>query len=463
MTVLSQIGYSGLNAAQIALTTTGQNIANVNTPGFSRLSPQLHSLAGHTVGSVGGGVKVSEIRRIASDFQTQQVWRAHTSVNYHSSTQQYMTALEGLVSNDGSSISTGLDNFFAALSEATTTPESIVLRQQILAEAEQLSQRFNSLNGNIQTQIDALHGQRTAMTIEINGLLENIGELNKRIVALESTGRDTATLRDHRDVLVQELSAFADIRVQTMADGAYGVSLANGQPLVLGATAGKLSITQTESGEQRIDLRFADSRFPLNPDGLGGAFGGLYDSEYSVLRPAQDDLHAMAGALAEMVNEVLTSGFDLEGNAGQELFVHNPNSTTSMLLINPLRPEELAFSSANPSDVGNEVGEVGNNDVLLKLLELRGRDIEVAGSQMSLNDAYAGLLGRVASASRQNKADLSSAETVAQEAQAQRDSTSAVSLDEEAINLMTYVQAYQANMKVISTSNELFDTLLTMF
>lgn len=455
MTVLSQIGYSGLNAAQIALTTTGQNIANVNTPGFSRLSPQLHSLAGHTVGSVGGGVKVSEIRRIASDFQTQQVWRAHTSVNYHSSTQQYMTALEGLVSNDGSSISTGLDNFFAALSEATTTPESIVLRQQILAEAEQLSQRFNSLNGNIQTQIDALHGQRTAMTIEINGLLDNISELNKRIVALESTGRDTATLRDHRDVLVQELSAFADIRVQTMADGSYGVSLANGQPLVLGATAGKLSITQTDSGEQGIDLRFADSRFPLNPDGLGGAFGGLYDSEYTVLRPAQDDLHAMADALAQMVNEVLATGFDLEGEAGKPLFIYDPTSTTSMLLINPLRPEELALSS--------EAGEVGNNHVLLELLELRGRDIEVAGSKVSLNDAYAGLLGRVASASRQNKADLSSAETVAREAQAQRDSTSAVSLDEEAINLMTYVQAYQANMKVISTANELFDTLLTMF
>lgn len=455
MTVLSQIGYTGLNAAQVALNTTAQNIANVNTPGFSRLRPELHSLAGHTLGSVGGGVKVSEIRRIANDFQTRQVWHAHTSVNYHSSTQQYMTALEGLIGNDGSSISTGLDNFFAALSEATTTPESIVLRQQIMAEAEQLSQRFNSLNSNIQTQIDALHGQRAAMTVEINGLLGNVAELNQRIVALESTGRDTATLRDHRDSLIHELSAFADIHVQHMHDGSYGVSLANGQPLVLGATAGELGITRTDSGEQFINLRFAASAFPLNPEGLGGAFGGLYDSEYSVLRPAQDDLHAMASALAQMVNDALGGGFDLDGDQGKPLFVYNGDSITSMLVITPLKPEELAFSSAD--------NEKGNNDVLLELLELRGSTIIVAGSEVSLNDAYAGLLGRVASASRQNKADLSSAQTVLQEAQAQRDSTSAVSLDEEAVNLMSYMQAYQANMKVISTSNELFDMLLAMF
>lgn len=456
MSVLSQIAYSGLHAAQLALTTTGQNIANVNTPGFSRLSPQMHSLAGNALGSVGGGVKVTSIRRIANDFQNQQLWRAGTVVNYHSTAQQYMTALEGLVSNDGSSISTGLDNFFASLSEATSTPESIVLRQQILLEAEQLSQRFNSLNGNIQIQIDALHGQRSAMVVEINGLLDNVAELNKRIVALESTGRDTATLRDHRDVLINELSEFADIRIQEMHDGSYGVSLANGQPLVLGATAGRLTIEQTNTGEQAISLDFTHSTFPLNPAGLGGSFGGLYDSEYSVLRPAQADLHAMAGALADMVNATLAQGHDLQGNTpGKPLFVYNPDSITSMLELAPMSAEDLAFSDVP--------GEVGNNGILLQLLDIRSRSIQVAGSEVSLNDAYAGLLGRVASASRQNQADLQSAQTVQEEAQAQRDSTSAVNLDEEAINLMSYMQAYQANMKVISTSNELFASLLTMF
>src|SRR5690606_11430135 len=157
-------------ASQIALTATGQNVANVNTPGFSRLSPQQSSLAGQTATSIGGGVQVTSIRRLSSDFNNQQLWRANTEQGYYSTNQQYLTALEGLIDSEGSSISVGLDNFFAALSEATSTPESISLRQQIIGEAKQLAQRFNGLNTNIGTQLSALQGQRVAMTTEINGL-----------------------------------------------------------------------------------------------------------------------------------------------------------------------------------------------------------------------------------------------------------------------------------------------------
>lgn len=461
MSVLRQIGYSGVHAAQIALTATGQNIANVNTPGFSRLTAQLHSVAGYGRLSVGGGVQVSSIHRFSNDFQNRQLWRATTEQHYYSSAQQYLTALEGLVGSKGSSISAGLDNFFAALSEISSTPESVILRQQILNEAKQLAQRFNGLNGNIKTQIDALHGQRTALVGEMNGLVGNIAELNGRIIELEATGKDTATLRDHRESLIKNLSQYADVRVHELADGSYSVSLANGQPLVVRSTAGQLQINLTAGNEQEVSLKFAEASFPLNQAGIGGVLGGLHDSEYNALRPVQDDLHDMAGALAQLVNDILVTGFDLNGNPGQPLFQYDPNSISGMLTVAALTPEQLAFSSVDPAS--GDPNEVGNNDRLLELLELKHQTISVAGSQVTLNDAYAGLLGRVASASRQNQADLDSAVTVAQDAQAQRDSVSAVNLDEEAINLMAYSQAYQANMKVIGTSGELFDALLAMF
>ncbi len=163
----------------------------------------------------------------------------------------------------------------------------------------------------------------------------------------------------------------------------------------------------------------------------------------------------MASQLAQMVNDVLATGFDLDGNPGQPLFVYDPASTTALLRIEPLTAEQLAFSST--------AGETGNNEVLLDLLGLKNQTITLNGSQVTLNDAYAGLLGQVASDSRQNQADLKSATAVTQQAQAQRDSVSAVSLDEEAVNLMTYQQAYQANMKVISTANQLFDDMLSAF
>ncbi len=452
---LYNLGLSGVRAAQVGISTTGQNIANVNTPGFSRLHAVAQSLAGPGGLNVGGGVEVSSIRRMASDFQNQQLWRATTEQHYYGARQDYMTALESLMAGEGSSISVGLDQFFAALSEASATPNSIALRQQVLAEAGNLAQRFNGLSSNINAQVRALHEQRTAMTAEINGLTDNIAKLNKKIVETEAVKGDTTALRDHREGLIKDLSKFASIRVNETSDGGLNVSLSNGQPLVSGISAGQLQISVLATGEQQVSLAFLGTSFPLKQDSFSGAFGGLYDTEYGDLRPTMDALHEMADQLATKVNDTLLAGFDLAGNPGTALLTYDPTSATKLLQVNALTPEELAFSDT--------AGETGNNEVLLDLLAIKNQNITVNGSSVSLNDAYTGLLGKVASDSRQNQADLKSTTTVTQQAQSQRDSVSAVSLDEEAVSLMTYQQAYQANMKVISTANQLFDEMLAAF
>ncbi len=452
---ISQIALSGVRAAQVGIATTGQNIANVNTPGFSRLDMVTASLAGPGALNPGNGVEVSSIRRMASDFRNQQLWRATTEQNYHSSSQDYLTAMEGLMSGDGSSISIGLDQFFAALSETSATPNSIALRQQVLAEAGNLAQRFNSLGGNINAQVNALHEQRTAMATEINGITDNLAKLNKKIVETEAVKGDTTALRDHRDSLVKDLSQYASIRVNETPDGALSVSLANGQPLVAGVSSGQLQISVLATGEQQVDLSFVGTSFPMKQDGFGGAFGGLYDTEYQQLRPAQDRLHQMADQFSQMINNVQGTGFDLAGNPGQPLLTYDPTSVNNMLKVNNLTPEQLAFSSV--------AGETGNNETLLDMLAVKHQNITLDGSSVSLNDAYTGMIGRLASDSRQNQADLESSTTVTAQAQSQRDSVSAVSLDEEAVSLMTYQQAYQANMKVISTANQLFDDMLAAF
>lgn len=454
MSLINQLALSGVRAAQVGMATTGQNIANVNTPGFSRLNTLAVSVKGQGALSP-GGVEVSSIRRMASDFRNQQLWRATTEQNYHSASQDYLSAMEGLMAGDGSSISVGLDHFFAALSEASATPNSIALRQQVLAEAGNLAQRFNSLGININAQTESLHEQRTSMATEINGITSNLAMLNKKIVETEAVKGDTTALRDHRDTLVKDLSQYASIRVNETTDGALSVSLANGQPLVAGISAGQLNVSTLVSGEQQVDLAFVGTSFPLKQDGFGGAFGGLYDTEYQQLRPAQDKLHQMADQLTQKINNILVGGFDLAGNPGQALLTYDATSMNNLLKVNSLTPEQLAFSSA--------AGETGNNETLLDLLAIKNQSITLDGSLVSLNDAYTGMIGRLASDSRQNQADLESATTVTAQAQALRDSVSAVSLDEEAVSLMNYQQAYQANMKVIATANQLFDDMLAAF
>ena len=451
MSLMGQIGYSGVTAAQIALNAAAQNIANINTPGYSRLTTQQGSVGGQGQ-QVGGGVNVIGIKRMSDNFKTQQLWRATTDMHYYQAGQDYLSSLEGVMAGEGSNLNTGLNNFYAALSAASSSPGDIPLRQQILSEMKNLTQRFNGLNGNIDNQLKALNEQRSAMSNEINGLTGNLALLNQKIVQAQANGADSSALRDHREILVGELSKYADVRVNESRDGSLTVSLANGQPLVSGKTAGQLSITLNAAGEQEVTLKFGDTDFPLRQDTMGGAFGGLYNVEHKSLLPARESLKEMAGALATLVNTTLATGYDLNGNPGKPLLTFDPNSTNGMLQITDLKPEELAFSGA--------AGESGNNQVLLALIELKNAKVTVGGSSVTLSEAYSSMLGDVASASRQNQADLQSATTVTEQAQSQRDSVSAVSDTEEAQAVMEYNKALQANMKVIQTANSIFDTIL---
>src|SRR5690606_2654218 len=142
-------------------------------------------------------------------------------------------------------------------------------------------------------------------------------------------------------------------------------------------------------------------------------------------------------------------------NPGKALFTFTEDSVSKVLVINDLKPDELAFSSA--------ANEPGNNKTLLALLELKNATITVDGNTSTLNDVYVSLLGKVASESRQGQADLETSTSVLSQVQAQRDSISAVNLDEEGVNLMNFQQAYQANLKVISTARDQFDSMLAVF
>lgn len=480
MSLLSQIGYSGVRATQVALTATGQNVANINTPGYSRLGVEMSSLGGHTAMSSGRGVQVDNIRRIADDFVNRQLWRATSQHGFNETRTKYLDSLESLMASEGANISGGLDNFYAALSEATSTPDSIALRQQILNEAKALATRVNGLSNNIETQLNGLRGQREAIVVELNGLTENIATLNKRITHVEASNGDAKALRDQRDALVHDLAKLADVRVMEAADGSFSLSLANGQPLVAGPSAAKIKLTTLASNHQEFSLEFAGTTFPMPNDGWGGQLGGLHDAEYNSLRATQETVSEIAKGIADIFNSVmagvdgelnpvavdafgkpLTQAWDINGTAApwpnedQALFKYDPNSISQILTINDLKPEDLAFSSNQ--------NEPGNNDKLLLLLTMKGAPVSVGGTTNTLNDAYATLLGGVASASRQSQADSETSKSVQAQAQSQRDSISAVNLDEEGVNLMNYQQAYQANLKVITTAGVLFDSVLGMF
>lgn len=451
------IAFSGIQAAQAGMSVTSMNIANMLTPGYSRQGIVQLSVGplGDTGLTAGNGVQVASIRRISSQYLIHQVWQTSSRASYYEMGGQYLSSLEKVISTDSTSLGTGLDEFFASLSALTTQPENLANRQALLNQANTLATRFNNMNDFIEGQKNSVNTQREAVVEQMNTLSAGIADYNTKIAQMEATGANSSALKDQRDELVRQLSSLADVKVTEDGNGAYTVSMQGGQPLVSGGVAGKVSIDIDATGQPVLNLNFANSKFTLSPS-AGGELGALYDYETGTLKQMQESIKGLAEAMSTLFNEQLAKGFDLNGQQGKPLFIFDPTSTTGMLKVADLKPEEIALSDS-PDDHGN-----GNN--LQQLLELKNTQTDINGlGTMSLNDGAAAIISAVGIASKKNTTEMEAAQAVRDQAQLQRDNLSAVNQDEEAVNLQVYMQAYQANVKVISTGSQIFSDLLALF
>lgn len=456
MNSLFNIGYSGMRAAQMQLNVTALNTANLATPGYTR--QRVEQMAIGPMGQVrfdsGSGVEVTSIRRMADQFITGQVWRANSEGNFYATSQNYLGQLETIVGSETSGLGEGLDNLFGALSGTTEKPGNQAMRQNILSNAQMLATRFNKLQEFINKQHGDIRAQQQNSVGSINVLSTNIADYNKKITESEALGGDTSILRDQRDELVKQLSGFIDVRINETAEGSYTVALDNGQPLVSGSTAGKLAIDES-GGDSQLSLSFSTSSFPVDMD-CGGSLGGLYQYESGTLNGMQESVQGMAKSLAEAFNTQLAAGYDLNGNPGKPLFSFDPSSPDGMLKLTDISWDELAFSSLPDAD--------GNNDNLLKLNEISSQEMDIPGmGKTSLTNASATLVGTVATHSRDNQAALEAASALLTQAENDRNNYSGVFEDEEAMNIIVYTKAYQSNMKVISTGDQIFNDLLALF
>lgn len=456
MNSLFNIGYSGIRAAQTQLNVTALNTANLATPGYTR--QRVEQMAIGPMGQVrfdsGSGVAVTSIRRMADQFLTGQVWRANSEGNFYATAQNYLGQLETLVGSETSGLGEGLDNLFGALSGATERPENQAMRQNVLSNAKMLATRFNKLQEFMNKQHSDIRTQQQNSVGSINALSSHIADYNKKITESEALGGDTSILRDQRDELVKQLSGFIDVRINETPEGSFTVALDSGQPLVSGSTAGKLAFDEN-GGNRSLSLSFSTTSFTVDMD-CGGALGGLYQYETETLNGMEESVQGMAKSLADAFNSQLAAGFDIKGNPGKPLFSFDLTNPNGMLEITDMSWDELAFSSIS--------GANGNNDNLQALIKVGSLTMDIPGmGNTTLSNASATIVGTVATHSRDNQASLEAASTLLTQAENDRSNYSSVSEDEEAINLIVYTKAYQSNMKVISTGDQIFNDLLALF
>lgn len=318
MSIIS-IGVSGLNAAQVSLNTSSNNITNVYTDGYNLQSATLSE------SSNGDGVSVSSVSRTFNQFVAAQLNASTSTESALSAYSTEVSQIDDLLGDSDSDLDALMQDFFSSLQTLTSDASDSAARQEVIGSAETLAAQFNQLGSYLDDMQSSVSDQMDDSVSQINDLTDQIATLNQQISALGSVTDSSAnTLLDQRDSLITSLSELVDVDVSVQSNGSYSVSLSNGLSLVSGSTSYQLQTTASSSDPEQTSISYVDAAgnlTELNEDVIsGGTLGGLLSFQNDTLTDAQNQLGQMAVALATSFNALQASGVDLNGDTGTAFF-----------------------------------------------------------------------------------------------------------------------------------------------
>jgi len=318
---------SGMNAAQIGLATTEHNIANANTPGFTRQEVLIGSRAPQSFGGsfLGQGVDVVGVKRIYDEFLTTQVRQEQTQASYLSTYHTVIKQIDNLVADPTAGASPAMQEFFNAMNGVANNPESVSARQTLLGSAQFAANRFQAIDQRLTDIANGLTSQIAGSVNTVNTYAQQIATLNgniKRAMA-SSQGQQPNDLLDQRDQLINQLNKEIKVGIQTQSDGTASVFIGNGQALVIDEQAMSLRTIQSASDPSRVDVAYksGNKTIPLQQSSLqGGNLGAYLAFRDQSLEPARNALGRVALGLADSVNRQNRLGQDLSGVPGGNIF-----------------------------------------------------------------------------------------------------------------------------------------------
>lgn len=322
------IGVTGLQVAQAGLLTSGHNIANAATPGFTRQQILQTTNVPQFTGSgfFGQGANVESVRRVYSQFLFSQVLSAQTTQAELDSHSLQVQQIDNMLADPSSGLSPALQDFFKSVSELSANPSSIPARQAMLSGAQALVARFQGLDQRFAEIREGVSGQIQNSVAAINSYAQQIAALNERIVLVQagSLSQPPNDLLDQRDQLIADLNREIRVTTTAQADGSLNVFIGNGQALVVGQEEYGLQAVAALDDGNRVDVALVGpggSALRI-PDTLlnGGALGGLLTFRRDTLDPAQDSLGRVAVVLAQTFNDQHRLGQDLIGALGGDFF-----------------------------------------------------------------------------------------------------------------------------------------------
>ena len=325
MSDLLGIGLSGLQAAQLGLTTTSHNIANVNTPGFSRQeivqSTQIPLPTG--AGWLGQGTTVDTIKRVFSDFLNRQVVNGEAQTAALDAFNAQIRQIDDLLADPTVGLSPSLQAFFGSVHDLANDPSTLVTRQALIGSAQGLADRLHTLDQRLGELRQGVNSQLATAVTEVNTIAGQIAQLNDHIALAELNPNQPANdLRDQRDQLVVELNRRIGATVVQQGN-AYNVFIGNGVPIVVGKNAYAIGVvnSSTDPGRSVVGVVTPGGTVEIQEASLqGGMIGGLLAFRSQGVEPSQNALGRIAIVLADTFNAQHQLGQDLTGALGGNFF-----------------------------------------------------------------------------------------------------------------------------------------------
>ncbi len=458
-----------MQAQMTAVTVAGQNLANVNTTGYTRqtvdiqTSPDLTT----TIGTEGTGAAAVAIQQAVNQLLNGQIQNQQTSSGYwtaqQSALQSAETSLNEFLNGTGaaSSSTTGntttdtglsgqLSSLFNAFQAVATSPTSIPARQALVSAAQTLATSFNQANSQLNATSSALNTSLTQNVSDANTLLTGIATLNKQISTAQFSGGTANDLLDEREQDLEKLSNLTNIQTSAGTNGAVDVSI-GGQMLVSDNQVMDTLQTYAASGSGQLLVQTATGGVPLTL--TGGAMQGTIDARDGELATLQSNLNTLASTLITQVNGVNSSGYNLNGTNGTSFF----NGTGAA---------DIAVNSAlasNPSLVqaSGSATASGDNSIALQLAKL-ATTTQTGLNNLTFGDSYASTVAALGTALQTANTQTVNQTAVGNMLATQRSSTSGVNIDEEMTNLMSFQRAYEASAQFVSTINQMMQTVNSM-
>lgn len=318
---------TGLQAAQSALQVTGNNIANVNTPGYSRETAVQSTLTPSLYGGqyLGNGTQIDAVTRSYNSYLQSQVWSTAATASGANTLNTQIQPIANLIAGTDSGLSTSINQFFASgVAQVAANPADLPSRQSLISQSQSLAQTIQTSAQQLQSAASGVNQQLGQSVTAINSLTQQIAQLNVQINTLSGTGSTPNSLLDQRDQLITQLSGQVGVTVLPQDGNQVNVFTGNGQVLVAGAQSFDLKTTPSAYDPSQLEVAYASNGAVLSQGLQGGTLGGLLQFRSQVLQPAQNALGRIADGLASAMNSQQAQGLDLNGQFGAALFQAGP-------------------------------------------------------------------------------------------------------------------------------------------